>query len=508
MRPFGLLAIFFIVGIFIASIVNIPFFYVYICCGLFLLAALLSIKKSYFSFFLLAASLLLGFLVYKNSVLLPDKHIKNFPHGFKLSVTGTVVSDVERGTTIYGGRKTTFVTQAESLYIKEKRYPVTGPVRTYIYGRAGKISYGDILKLEGRLLRPKEGYYAAYMERNNIYSMLTLDSSESARVIGRSPGRNPLKELAFYLREKISIPIARYLKGEEAALLNAMLLGKREGPYYDLRDAFVKTGTVHVLAISGLHVGLVAFILHVIFSTLRLNGKLSTLFIIFVLILYVFITGSRVPVIRASTMIGIMLAGTLFNRRPSSFNSLGLASMIILLVNPKQLFSPGFQLSFAAVFSILYLTPKIDRFLRSDLLPSASRFAFGSPRRTPRGEPLRYVFKLFSVSLAAWIGTLPIVAYYFHIISPIAIFGNLIVVPLTFLVIASSLSFIAFYFLIKPVGMIFAAASAGLIESLQFIVGKLSSVPFAYFKIKEFPVFVVAIYYAIILVACYNIADD
>ena len=498
MRPFGLLAIFFIVGIFIASIVNIPFFYVYICCGLFLLAALLSVKKSYFSFFLLAASLLLGFLVYKNSVLLPDNHIKNFPHGFKLSVTGTVASDVERGTTIYGGRKTTFVTQAESLHIKEKRYPVTGPVRTYIYGRAGKISYGDILKLEGRLLRPKEGYYAAYMERNNIYSMLTLDSSESARVIGRSPGKNPLKELAFYLREKISIPIARYLKGEEAALLNAMLLGKREGPYYDLRDAFVKTGTVHVLAISGLHVGLVAFILHVIFSALRLNGKLSTLFIIFVLILYVFITGSRVPVIRASTMIGIMLAGTLFNRRPSSLNSLGLAAMIILLVNPKQLFSPGFQLSFTAVFSILYLTPKIDRFLRSDLLPSAS----------PRGEPLRYVFKLFSISLAAWIGTLPIVAYYFHIISPIAIFGNLIVVPLTFLVIASSLSFIVFYFLMKPLGVIFAAASAGLIESLQFIVDKLSSAPFAYFKINEFPVFVVAIYYAIILVACYNIADD
>jgi competence protein ComEC len=183
-------------------------------------------------------------------------------------------------------------------------------------------------------------------------------------------------------------------------------------------------------------------------------------------------------------MIGIMFIGTLFRRRASSFNSLGLAAIIILLMDPSQLFRPGFQLSFAAVFSILHSSPKLAGILRLEGHSKASSYIGG----------------LFSVSLAAWLGVSGLVAYHFDVISPIAIFGNLIVIPLAFLIIASSISFVTFSFLARPLAPIFAAATEGQIQLLNLTVNKLSILPFSYFKIEGLSAGIVIAYYAFLLV--------
>jgi len=392
MSPFGLLAIAFICGIFIASFLNIPFFYVYAACAISLLIAFINVNKKYFTVFLLIAALLLGYLVYKNSV---------------------------------------------------------------------------------------------YLERKT-------GSSAAVKAITKS---------CFFIREKVDTIIFEYLPGNEAVLLSAMLLGKREGRYFSLRAAFVKTGTVHILAISGLHVGLIAFILYVALSALRINQKVAIPLAILFLALYAVITGSRVPVIRATIMMLIVLMGALFRRSPSAFNSLGFAAIVILLVNPTQVFSPSFQLSFTAVLSILYITPRVENFFKVDRFSQNNNFAF---------QVLRYTIRLFSVSIAAWMGVAPLVAYHFNIVSPVAIFGNLIVIPLTFFVIASSISFITFSFFIKPLALVFASAAAGIIQFLRFVVNKLSYLPFAYFKIESPPISVILVYYALVFIIfnyrkkCYN----
>lgn len=491
MKPFGQLAIAFILGIFIAPYINIPFFYAYTACAVSLFLTILCVKRRSFTVLILISSLLLGYLAYRNSVLLPANHIKHFSSGETVGLQGVVVSDVERTTAVSGGKKTTFVMETSNINKKGKWLPATGLVKVYIYGRAGRISYGDEIILEGRLSQPERGSYAAYLQRSNIYSLLNTDSRSLIKVVSKEFKGNPLKRWAFFIREKVGIPISIHLTADQAALLNAMLLGKREGPYFAIKDAFVKTGTVHVLAISGLHVGLIAFILYLVFNIFRLDRRVSTALIILLLALYALITGSRIPVVRATIMIGIILAGNLFGRRASSFNSLGLAAVIILLANPKQLFSPSFQLSFMAVLSILYLAPKLDGILKSDRILKYRNFAF---------KTLHYIMRLFSVSVAAWIGTLPLVWYYFNMVSPIAVLGNLIVIPLTFLVIAGSLSFIVFYFFIRPLGVVFASALAAFIDVLQFTVGKLGSVPFAYFEAASPPVFVIPIYYALIFI--------
>lgn len=496
MKPFGQLAIAFICGIFIANFINIPFFYVYISCAIFLLVALVSIKRRYFSIFLLISSLLLGYLVYKNSILLPDNHIKNFSFGQNVYLQGVIVSDVEEGLTRYGAKKTTFIIESNSLNTEAGDFSVTGLVKVYIYGRARRISYGDEIILKGRLCRPEGrktpgGFdHRAYLQRNNIYSLVEIGSYKFIKIIRKHARRNSLKGIAFFIREKVNTSISAYLPKNQASVLNAMLLGKRAGLSSDLKDAFIRTGTVHILAISGLHVGLIAFIFYIVFNAFRLNQRVAVPLIISLLVLYALITGSRIPVVRATIMISIMLVGVLCRRNPSPFNSLGLAAIIILLFNPKQIASPSFQLSFTAVLSILYFTPKIDSLLRLDRLLQYENVI---------SKVSQYIVKLFSVSIAAWIGVLPLVAYYFHIISPIAIFGNLIVIPLAFIIIASSISFIFFSFFMKPLVLIFASATGGLIHVLQIIVNKLSSIPFAYFRLASTSILLIPIWYVLIL---------
>lgn len=498
MKPFGLLAIALIAGICAGPYARVPFIYAYVSCAALLLLALINIHRRYFTFFLLAGVVFCGYIFYGNSILLPEDHIARFSDGGKCAVGGFVAGDVERGFARRGARKTSFVISARSLSAEGEYFPVTGLVNVYIYGMADRISYGDELVLEGRLVRPREkvngGFdYKAHLERNNIYSILNVDSGGSVKVIRRNARVNPLKKIAFTIRERAFNIVTTALPAGQGSLLSAMLLGKRDRFFYEKRASFAKTGTSHVLAISGLHVGLIAFVLYNVFNALRLNRRLSISLVILSLILYALITGARTPVVRATIMIGVLFAGYLLGRNPSPFNSLGMAAIIILLANPKQLFSPGFQLSFCAVLAILYLSPGIERFLRLDLLLR---------RRGIVGRVARYPAKLFSVSTAAWLGVLPIGAYYFNTFTPVSILVNLVVIPLTFLIIASSLSFIAFSFFsgLPGLGQVFVTATGGLIRLMEFSVEKFASLPFACIEIGSPRLFFIFLYYAAIFI--------
>jgi competence protein ComEC len=284
-----------------------------------------------------------------------------------------------------------------------------------------------------------------------------------------------------------------YLPAPHGALLKAMVLGMRGGLFANIKDPFVKTGTVHILAISGLHVGLIAFILYVCFNALRINRQAATLLTLGALVIYMLVTGSRIPVVRATTMVSVVLIGSLFRRDAVSFNSLGLAAIILLLLNPRCLFSPSFQLSFAAVCSILCLTPTINTAMRVDALTKYKNVLAGAAQ---------YSLRLFSVSLAAWLGVLPLVAYHFNLVTMIAIPGNIIVIPLTFLIIASSLSLIACAFLFQRLADVFAATTGGLLHLLQLVTTALSRLPGACLSVPSPPVPVVALYYILLIVLC------
>lgn len=496
MKPLGWLAVSFMAGIFTASFISIPFFYVLAGCAVFLLAALLSIENKYFYALLIISSPLLGYLVYENSITLPPNHIRNFTFGREASLKGMIASDVEEARTIYGARKSVFVMQAESLGEDEK-IPVTGLFKVFLYGSVKNLSYGDELILTGKLSepQPKAGLsrfdYKAYLAHNGIYAILTTDRRGIIRITEKSPNASSIKKLALLIRKKADNIIYEHLPFESASVLSAILLGKRGNLPSGLQNAFINTGTVHILAISGLNVGLVAFIFYMVLSAFRLNRQLSTLLIICLITLYAIVTGWQIPVVRATIMIVIMLIGVLVGRDASSLNSLALAAIITLLVNPKQIFLPSFQLSYAAVFALINFTPKLDRLFRLEKLAHCRNFL---------ARFFSYTLKVFTVSLAAWIGTAGLVAYHFNIISPVGLLANLIVVPVSFFVIASGATLLTFYFLVKPLTALFAASTAGIISFLEFTVETLNRMPLGYFNVEAVSTFALILYYAAVLV--------
>lgn len=214
------------------------------------------------------------------------------------------------------------------------------------------------------------------------------------------------------------------LKDNEYAILAALTLGYQDALSDDLKESFKNTGTAHVLSVSGLHVGIIYMAIGFLFGFLPKRSRLYWIrlaLIFIILVLYAFITGLSPAVVRAVIMLSMVCFAQLFRRKGFSFNTLFIAGFIMLLINPLTLFDVGFQLSFSAVFAILYLYPKF-----------ISVFAINN-------ELLRGVWQLFSVSLAAQVGTFPLCLYYFGTFPVYFFVANMLIVPLSSFVLYSGL---------------------------------------------------------------------
>ena len=209
--------------------------------------------------------------------------------------------------------------------------------------------------------------------------------------------------------------IEHTLPQPQSAILKAIMLGDKDSLPAEVKNKFLKTGTGHVLVVSGLHVGLVLFILFVFFRTLGLSFKLTSLLVVPILAYYAVLTGLRPPVLRATLMAGVGLSCLLINRDISPFVVLSLAALFILILNPLSLFTASFQLSFIVVGGIIYLTPQLEK--RLERLPLWLR-------------------KSFAISLAAQLSVLPLLAFYFHQIPLIGFLTNLLIAPLVTIILA------------------------------------------------------------------------
>ena len=213
---------------------------------------------------------------------------------------------------------------------------------------------------------------------------------------------------------------------DSGAFLRAILLGDRSELPKGIQDSFKNSGTIHVLAISGLHIGIIALMILYLFRLLRLKREFSYILTIIFLIFFALLTLSRPSVVRAVVMASIFLTGMLLGKKVDVYNSLGAAALFILVRNPKDISNIGFQLSFMAVLSILFFTPKFMRLVKEGTNFYIKRFLY-----TP-----------LAVSISAWLATAPLIWYYFKITTPIAIIANLFIIPGLFALLIGGLSFL------------------------------------------------------------------
>lgn len=255
-----------------------------------------------------------------------------------------------------------FALKVKEIVFKGKIYKVEGKVKVLDFLKK-RVMYGEELILRGRFSKTYgELSYQTYLRQKGIYSVLTVGKAGFIKQTGKKR-YNLLKYLAFKIRTRSIDLLFRYLPSPQAGIFSAMLLGERSYilPYFS--RLFIQTGTVHILAISGLHIGIIGFTLNIFLKATRLKRRMRYILVILFLIFYCFLTGSRVPVVRATVMTVILLLGVFLKRRTKLSHSLSVSCLLILILRPSEIFDISFQLSFLSVMSIVYLSPKIKDFL-------------------------------------------------------------------------------------------------------------------------------------------------
>ncbi|MCX7857601.1 MAG: DNA internalization-related competence protein ComEC/Rec2 [Deltaproteobacteria bacterium] len=238
------------------------------------------------------------------------------------------------------------------------------------------------------------------------------------QTIEKKESSNPMARLRRVIKNKIE-----KLGLKEEGIIKAFAIGDRSSLDHKVRETFLKTGTSHILAISGLHMGIIAAcIFHLARWTLghsyrmRFSGddrRFAAIISIPVLIFFTMFFGSSPSTVRASIMIGVYLVSIFLEREREIISSLALSCLLILLVSPHSLFTPSFQLSFTSVLFILLVNKSFNSYLQK----IKSRF-------------LKWIFTTLVTSQGAIIGTLPVVLFHFHGINPFSAFHNIIAVPI------------------------------------------------------------------------------
>lgn len=329
------------------------------------------------------------------------------------------------------------------------------------------LFYGEVQPFRN-MGNPDDFDYVRYMYNQNFVGSVYISSDVYKRTGEVSSN---LKYQALRCRQAIlDFYKALDLKETEYAVLSALTLGYQNELSDDLKQGFRTTGTVHVLSVSGLHVGIIYVMMTFLLGFVHRNSKYYWIKLVLIILLlwgYAFITGLPPSVVRASAMLSVFCVSEIVGRKSFSIHALFIAAFFMLLVNPFSLFDIGLQLSFMSVLSILYLHPKISGLIKIE------------------NKYIRYIWQMFTLSVVAQLATFPICLYYFGTFPTYFFIANLIIVPVVSLIMyaaggivfAKMLSFVfsdfSYYLYYLPVKLLqvlisFMTYAIHLFEQLPF----------------------------------------
>jgi competence protein ComEC len=331
-----------------------------------------------------------------------------------------------------------------------------------------ELNYGDSLTLIGNLNLPpgfgRRQSYRQFLNRQGIYLVMPIKDSRQIIRQDKSGGSLWLKG-CLRLRTYLDQIISRYLPDLAAGVLSAMVLGQKRNIPWLVNDSMVKSGTVHILVVSGFNVGMVIFVINLLLKILRLRRRLRIILTVVCLLVYCLMTGASNPVVRATVMGLVFLTAYFLKRDADIYNSLFGAALLILAFNPKQIFDIGFQLSFVSVLAIVYLYPKLSSMAGLEAC---------------RNKVLKFIAEGCLVSFSAWLGTLGIIALNFQILAPVTVLANIFIVPLATLITLCGFALVLSGLFIPALAYLISFPTALLINLLLNINAALIKLPWAY----------------------------
>jgi competence protein ComEC len=417
----------------------------------------------------------------------PRHHIVHRADGNPYDINGIITTEP-----LTTPRRTKFVLQAESIYHNDNWRDASGNIRVTLADHAETLRKGDRVRIKGRMRRPSNfnnpgGFnYQRYLAFQKVW-VTTFVNARGLEIVSRCTEQG-LGAVVRKARRNIAAVIEKSANDAAAQVLKALVVGERHEIPRQVRDEFSRAGVSHLLAISGLHVGIVGTLCFFIFRWLlsywtlllqhALVRKLAAVLTLFPVLFYGLITGMSPSTQRAVIMVSVFLLSILIQREQDLINTLSAAALVILVVHPPSLYSISFQLSFTAVLGIVHALPKI----------------WPQPASGPRY--LKKLLSFMGVSLVALLSTLPLGMYYFNQASVIGVVSNLVAVPLIgFIVVPLGLVILLLGLALPQWAGFGVAPARWILEFCMDIISYFAQLPFAAFKTITPSVFEIVCYY-------------
>ncbi len=365
----------------------------------------------------------------------PAHHLRQLALPQKVILEGWLFREPERGPA--RGR---LYLEAQRLWQDGQPRPATGKVLVTVRHLQDRWQYGDVLRLPLKIRTPRNFHtpgsfdYAGYLARRGLYlTAFVWDDKKIEKIEPDNRTGTGVRHRLEHVRRTVGAFFDAQLSTTAAAILRALIIGDKSRLDPELRDSFTRVGVAHVLAISGLHIGLVAALAYGAWWWLLARSqyvlltwsvpKLAALCTLPVVLLYAGLAGGSVSTLRAVIMVTVFLTALLLDQKEEVFRSLALAALVVSLIWPGAVFDVSFQLSFVAVLSIFLGLYRFQSWWDNR---DETRAVHLSPwRRRLRRWAVLYGL----VSLSATVGTLPLVATHFHTVPLVGLAANLLLVP-------------------------------------------------------------------------------
>jgi competence protein ComEC len=405
----------------------------------------------------------------------------------------------------------TFYLKLQQIETDRGWRPVTGTVRVQVDEPTPTLRIGDVVQAYCWLYRfgpptnPGQFDLAAHLRRRNIYIGVSVPSRDAIQLQHAAK-----RDLLGRMRARLSGAASHALFPAPApadpgeGLLAALVLGDRSRIDSQTYDAFRRTGLLHFISLSGLHVGIFAGVVWWLGKTAGLMKRPRAILCLLATALFLMIVPPRAPTMRAAIIVGTFCASVLLRRHANPLNALSLAAIILLLVRPTQLFEVGWQLSFASVAAILVLTNHIEEFIRG-------RTPGGFPKTMPIARRMtriiRYAgpgtLRLLSMGIAAWVGGIGIMLYHFYAITPLTSLWTVLVFPLVAALLMMGFFKVLLFFVLPTLSHLLGLLITLGVDLLIGTVRLVARPDLNYVLVGHVALWAIALYYGLVLFALF-----
>jgi competence protein ComEC len=481
-RPAMLMAIAFCTGITAALFIRQVFFIILFFFIIMLIYIYAARKKLPFTknFLLIVIVFFCGYINYACQFTYLLSPMQDF-YETTITMNGYITSQYEEN-----NGKLTFDFHVDTLKTKNCEHIIQRNVRVTVYNfsPSEEISLGRYLVINGELRKPEGARNPGGFNFQNY--LLSSKITGSVSVSGNSLiVKNTVKHLPLLIfgdnvQKRILQALDRNLTYEKSALMAAMLTGYREKLTTPMEDAFSASGLIHIMAVSGANIAFLLMPVLWLFRMLGINRRLCAAAAIPLIFIYVLITGMEASVLRASIMALVVLIGKILDRKADIINSLCVASIIILVINPFMLMDAGFQLSAGATAGLGILYKRIRNSI---------------PEKTPD-----LISETLAATLAAQAGVLPMLILYFSRVSVVSLVANLLVVPLTGITTVTGMIVAIAGNISHQLSALVSYMLQALLHIILVITNAFGSIPWAELNMKHWGGFWICIYYMVLII--------